>query len=91
MEILILMTTLVLVCFAASIVFKVLELMFRLLNRLVVIIDWALNLCGKFGALEYNMTKESVCYARRLGTYYGFLELQKMKLSMRLRSTSRFF
>lgn len=90
MTIFIMVTGLMILCFAASFVFKALEILFTALNGLIKIIDWFISLCNRFIVLEYNIAKESICYARRLGLYFGFLESQKIKLLMKLRSTSRF-
>ncbi len=87
----IIIVTLFVFCIAASLIFKTLELIFSLLNQVVRFLDWFIEMSGAFACLELDMTKESICYARRLGLYCGFLELQKIKLSRRLESSSRFY
>lgn len=91
MTVFIIMVTLFVLCIAASLVFKTLELIFSLLNQIVRFLDWFVEMAGSLGLLTLDITKESTCWARRLGLFYGFLILQKTKLSMRLNSTTRFY
>ena len=90
MTIFIIVTGLIVACFTASLVFKTLEVIFKLLNDLIKFVDWFFNMFARLNRLNMDMTKESICYARQLGSYYGFLESQRILLLMKLRSTNRF-
>jgi len=67
-------------CLTVTATLKLLELLFRLIYRILLIgksIDDAVGTMDKHSPIS---TKEFICYARRLGHYYGCLELKKIKI-----------
>jgi hypothetical protein len=72
-------------CLAVTATLKVLELFFKLIYRILLLGQTIDTAIGKHHNEPTTIsTKELVCFARRLGHYYGYLVLVKTKTYKRL-------